>query len=90
MDGSMMGTKRTSEDILKILAQVITSEKKSVHALVEDTKELGETVWSEAIVNHVELIQLVQELFPEKVVMEELDTGKKTSRVIYKEANKRG
>jgi len=85
----MARKKRTSKEILEILAQVITPERKTIHALVSDTKALGDPIWSEAIQNHIDLIILVQELFADKkIVLEEYDAGKNVVRVVYSEAKK--
>ncbi|MBD3193300.1 MAG: hypothetical protein GF308_21880 [Candidatus Heimdallarchaeota archaeon] len=64
----MTKERRSSEDIINILAEVITTEEQPVGRIARKTEEQGNYVKDETIERHIKLIQQVQELFAGKKV----------------------
>lgn len=63
-------TRRSSDEIVRILAEILTNEPQSIGKLAELTKEEDELKYS-TIERHIKLIALIQEIFADKKVMYE-------------------
>lgn len=64
-----MGKERkSSEEIIPILLQLLTSQEQTLSKLSSKSKELGEYLSHETIERHLKLLLLIQDLLQDKVV----------------------
>ncbi|MBD3190605.1 MAG: hypothetical protein GF308_08170 [Candidatus Heimdallarchaeota archaeon] len=80
-------TRRSSEEIIPILAKILTTEEQSLGKIAEQTKEFGELKY-ETIERHIKLIQQVQELFcvqGKKMCYQEQEIGGRVYRSAWLE-----
>ncbi|MEA2071666.1 MAG: hypothetical protein U9O98_10315 [Asgard group archaeon] len=86
MDGSIMGERKSSEEIIALLAQILTSEEESLSQLSRRSKELDDYLSHETIERHLKLIVLVQDLFSgQRVHYAEQEIGDRTYKTAWVE-----
>jgi len=80
---AMSKERKDSFEIINTLAQVLTSEPKTIYAISSETEALNNALHSETILRYVELIKYIQETFHnKKVQITETQISNRTYRTI--------